>query len=678
MPARGAGGGLTGALGEPPSFTQVQVGTKDLAQVRTFYYRTIKSINKALEEAAGRSSLQKGLEELLVKNSGNNAPGEDSHDSHQIMVGWWKAREKEGYTGDGALAKLARKPMKRKRFNDTVLKLVQKVRRHRERAKQKAAQKAAQAGEPHGAGRAGSAPGGASKRNGVKRAGGAMPGGGGRGGFRGGASVGPSRGGMRPAAWEGNGKAEILSSSLEFPEKFVIQLLPREKQMGSALRARGHNPQLELTLSHKKSMASILRHLTKKWRLPEGEQLVLSVPAYKVQYLQHLPAPKKYWQMRQLELMGQLENFERLEKLQWGLKDAEVTAAMVFAFLVAPSPFQLDYYVVDSHEEAGGDTASCLEQPSSRGGDRSQMDMPVRSIKPALSGGVSAWLQGVSVPGDSLIDPGDFPMDSSIPVDDPFNSKGCDTPRSRPAPGSMGHPPALEKSIKPLTKRLAEEETLNGRAKSRRKNTEISPTKSMKGMGELPETSLGIPSPLTFNTLDLGVLDKSLEGEPIMGIESRLDNDASSRGAAAPRLGKTLTGGNPMERFFLHDQPHLPSGAPKYGPSTHNMMEPPSGNRLSKLMGDPEGMQHGPSALHYLGPQQTHGQHPGGVGMPPVFSTEPFPRLGAPKVEKAPKRIRPTRLGPATGGQGIRPEPVNVPGSVVAQAAQQNGHPLRF
>ena len=641
--------------------------------MRTFYYRTIKSINKALEEAAGRSSLQRGLEELLVKNSGNNAPGEDSHDSHQIMVGWWKTREKEGYTGDGALAKLARKPMKRKRFNDNVLKLVQKVRRHRERAKQKAAQKAAQAGvEPHGAGRAAAAPGGASKRNGVKRAGGAMPGGGGRGGLRGVSSVGPSRGGMRPAAWEVNGKAEILSSSL--PDKFVIQLLPREKQMGSALRSRGHNPQLELTLSHKKSMASILRHLTKKWRLPEGERLVLSVPSYRVQYLQHLPATTKLWQMQQLQQLGQLENFERLEKLQWGLEDAEVTAAMVFAFLVAPSPFQLDYYVVDNHEEAGGDTASCLEQPSSRGDDRSHMDMPVRSINPTLSGGVTAWLQGVSVPGDSLIDPGDFPMDSSIPVDGPFNSKGCDTTRSRPAPGSAGHPPALEKSTKPLTKRLAEEDTSNGRPKSRRKNhIEISPTKSMKGMGELPETSLGIPSPLTFNTLDLGVLDKSMEGAPIMGIESRLDNDASSRGVAAPRLGKTLTGGNPMERFFPHEQPHLPSGASKYGPPAPNMMKHSSGNRLNKLMGEPEGMHD-----YYLGPQQSHGQHPGGFGMLPVFSTEPFPRLGAPKIEKAPKRIRPTRLGPATGGQGIRPEPVNVPGSVVAQAAQQNGHPLRF
>ena len=74
------------------------MGTKDLAQVRTFYYRTIKSINKALEEAVSRGHPKEGeaLEVLMVKNSG--APGEDSAceyaDSHAIMVGWWRAREK--------------------------------------------------------------------------------------------------------------------------------------------------------------------------------------------------------------------------------------------------------------------------------------------------------------------------------------------------------------------------------------------------------------------------------------------------------------------------------------------------------------------------------------------------------------------------------------------------------
>ena len=146
------------------------MGTKDLAQVRTFYYRTIKSINKALEEAVSRGHPKEGeaLEVLMVKNSG--APGEDSAceyaDSHAIMVGWWRAREKEGYTGDGALAKLARKPMKRKRFTDTILKAVLKIRRQRERLKQKAAQRAAQAGAEAK---------GAAKRGALKRSGTSVP-----------------------------------------------------------------------------------------------------------------------------------------------------------------------------------------------------------------------------------------------------------------------------------------------------------------------------------------------------------------------------------------------------------------------------------------------------------------------------------------------------------------------
>ena len=659
------------------------MGTKDLAQVRTFYYRTIKSINKALEEAVSRGHPKEGeaLEVLMVKNSG--APGEDSAceyaDSHAIMVGWWRAREKEGYTGDGALAKLARKPMKRKRFTDTILKAVLKIRRQRERLKQKAAQRAAQAGAEAK---------GAAKRGALKRSGASVPSGsGGRGGARG-AAPGGARGGGRadhshPAGGE-NGRAEVPSSSSdELPEKLVIQLLPRESGMGSSLRARGHNPQLELTLSHKKSMASILRHLVKKWRLREGERLVLSVPAYRAQQLQHLPPPKKFWQMNQLKLMGQLENFERLEKLQWGPRDTDITAAMVFAFLVAPSPFQLDYHVADSLEEEGGDTASCLEQPSFRGHDRSSIDMPARSLNPATSEGVTAWLDGqaLSVPGASIIDHLDFPMDSAMPaVDGPFTSSGL--------PG--------RKNSSPSSKRRAQEEPPP--SKSRRKNlADFSPPKNMKGMGELPETSLGMPSPLTFNTMERGMLgDLPLGGEPIVGIESRLEtNGVSSRGGGA---GETSGGKNPMERFFPPEQPmHAPGGemlgragaSPKYGSPGLSLQPPPKRNRLNKLMGEPEGLHASPpqhqSQFHAGGPPpgapqlHSHGLQNGGGGRVPEFSTEPFPRLGTQqKPAKAPKRIRPTRLGPPQGAEGMRPQPVNVPGSEVARAAQMNGSPLGF
>ena len=654
------------------------MGTKDLAQVRTFYYRTIKSINKALEEAVSRGHPKEGeaLEVLMVKNSG--APGEDSAceyaDSHAIMVGWWRAREKEGYTGDGALAKLARKPMKRKRFTDTILKAVQKIRRQRERLKQKAAQKAAQAGVEAK---------GAPKRGALKRSGAAVPSGsGGRGGVRG-ATPGGMRGGGRgenalPAGAE-NGRAEAPSSSSdELPEKFVIQLLPRESGMGSSLRARGHNPQLELTLSHKKSMASIVRHLVKKWQLREGERLILSVPDYRAQHLQHLPPPKKFWQMNQLKLMGQLENFERLEKLQWGARDTDITAAMVFAFLVAPSPFQLDYHVADSLEEAGGDTASCLEQPSSRGKDRSAIDMPTRSVNPATSEGVTAWLQGqaLSVPGASIIDHLDFPMDSTMPaVDGPFTSSG-----------RLGH--------SPISKRRAEEDPTPSKARSRRKNlVDVSPTKVM---GDLPETSLGMPSPLTFNTMERGMLgDLPLGSEPIVGIESRLEtNGISSRGAGA---GETSGGKNPMERFFPPEQPMLApgemlgpaGGTPKYGSPGLSLQPPPHRNRLNKLMGGGEGLHASPPQHQHQfhvgspppGAPQLHsnGLQNGGGGRVPEFSTEPFPRLGSQqKSAKAPKRIRPTRLGPPQGAEGIRPQPVNVPGSEVARAAQMNGSPLGF
>ena len=142
---------------------------------------------------------------------------------------------------------------------------------------------------------------------------------------------------------------------------------------------------------------------------------------------------------------------------------------------------------------------------------------------------------------------------------------------------------------------------------------------------------------------------------------------------------------------------HAPGGemlgragaSPKYGSPGLSLQPPPKRNRLNKLMGEPEGLHASPpqhqSQFHAGGPPpgapqlHSNGLQNGGGGRVPEFSTEPFPRLGTQqKPAKAPKRIRPTRLGPPQGAEGMRPQPVNVPGSEVARAAQMNGSPLGF
>ncbi|KAK9115938.1 hypothetical protein Sjap_014885 [Stephania japonica] len=70
---------------------------------------------------------------------------------------------------------------------------------------------------------------------------------------------------------------EIVESSSQPPMKLKLQLFPIDEVTRKALEKDEHNPHLELTLSARKKISSVLEHLNRKWgnsRIASGELMI--------------------------------------------------------------------------------------------------------------------------------------------------------------------------------------------------------------------------------------------------------------------------------------------------------------------------------------------------------------------------------------------------------------------
>jgi hypothetical protein len=71
----------------------------------------------------------------------------------------------------------------------------------------------------------------------------------------------------------------MRSKRLPTPEKLIVQLTPRTAEFGDVISRAGFNPKLQITLKSKKTIASLIEHLTKKWSRNVEGRLVSVVPA---------------------------------------------------------------------------------------------------------------------------------------------------------------------------------------------------------------------------------------------------------------------------------------------------------------------------------------------------------------------------------------------------------------
>ncbi|XP_073226125.1 TSL-kinase interacting protein 1 isoform X2 [Cicer arietinum] len=107
--------------------------------------------------------------------------------------------------------------------------------------------------------------------------------------------------------------------------KIKLQLFPVNEEIRTGLEKDGHNPYLELTLSGKKKISSVLRHLETKWgssSIAKGEPLLFPYSR-----------------------MGNLSDCKR-----WTINDIETTAAAVYTAVGSPATFRLKYGWFSIHE----------------------------------------------------------------------------------------------------------------------------------------------------------------------------------------------------------------------------------------------------------------------------------------------------------------------------------------
>ncbi|KAJ8464740.1 hypothetical protein OPV22_027292 [Ensete ventricosum] len=105
----------------------------------------------------------------------------------------------------------------------------------------------------------------------------------------------------------------------DFNGKVKLQLFPIDEATRKALEKNNHNPYLELTLTTRKRISSVVKHLNLKWgssKLASGELMLFP---YNVS-------------------LDSLAN-----SIRWTLEDSDVTAADVHASLGSPAFFRLRY-----------------------------------------------------------------------------------------------------------------------------------------------------------------------------------------------------------------------------------------------------------------------------------------------------------------------------------------------
>ncbi|GAU19685.1 hypothetical protein TSUD_78100, partial [Trifolium subterraneum] len=107
---------------------------------------------------------------------------------------------------------------------------------------------------------------------------------------------------------------QTLSSSA----KIKLQLFPVNEVIRRGLEKDGHNPYLELTLSGRKKISSVLRHIEKKWgssSIAKGEPMLFPY--------------------------NRLKNPS--DRRRWTINDSDTTAAAVYAAVGNPAIFRLKY-----------------------------------------------------------------------------------------------------------------------------------------------------------------------------------------------------------------------------------------------------------------------------------------------------------------------------------------------
>ncbi|KAG0483912.1 hypothetical protein HPP92_011996 [Vanilla planifolia] len=112
---------------------------------------------------------------------------------------------------------------------------------------------------------------------------------------------------------------QVGAAVLQAREKLKLQLFPMDEDTRRMLEKDAHNPFLELTLSARKRISSVLEHLNRKWGLNTRGSTELLLLPYSIQQ-------------------------RDIEKCQrWSIKDADFTAADVHAAVGNPSVFRLRY-----------------------------------------------------------------------------------------------------------------------------------------------------------------------------------------------------------------------------------------------------------------------------------------------------------------------------------------------
>ncbi|CDY33210.1 BnaC04g08290D [Brassica napus] len=79
--------------------------------------------------------------------------------------------------------------------------------------------------------------------------------------------LGPTRylTGKSPLSLPSSGEAPLSDANMQFSAKLKLQLFPIDESTRRSLEADKHNPHLELTLSNRKKISSVLEHLNRKW-----------------------------------------------------------------------------------------------------------------------------------------------------------------------------------------------------------------------------------------------------------------------------------------------------------------------------------------------------------------------------------------------------------------------------
>lgn len=133
-------------------------------------------------------------------------------------------------------------------------------------------------------------------------------------------------------------KGIAFEDNLQATMKLKLQLFPIDESTRKALEMDKHNPHLELTLSSRKKISSILEHLDRKWgtsSIASGELMIFPFNI-------------------------QRENLSRYQR--WN-RDSLVTAAEVYNMIGSPPVFRLRYGWVCSTELQSGNSQTVSVAP---------------------------------------------------------------------------------------------------------------------------------------------------------------------------------------------------------------------------------------------------------------------------------------------------------------------------